>query len=83
MLADRLANEGVLCKESYSRYAWDSTPSGKLREDCQRQAAKDMENFQTMRNEQEGRLVEGGEREALEPQQLLTVKTQMKRRAKK
>ena len=58
MLANRLVNEGVLCKESYSRYAWYSTPLGKLREDCQRQVAKDMENFQTIRNEQERRLVE-------------------------
>lgn len=60
MLSDRLANEGVLCKESYSRYSWALTPSRKLREDCQRQVAKDMENFQTIRNEQERRLVEAG-----------------------
>ena len=45
MLADRLANEGVICKESYSRHAWDLTPSGKLRDDCQRKVAKDMEHF--------------------------------------
>ena len=36
MLVDRPTNEGVSCKESYNRYAWDSTPSGKLHEDCQR-----------------------------------------------
>lgn len=60
MLADRLANEGVMRKESYSRYAWDSTPLGNLREDCQRQADKDMEKFHTIRSEQEERLVEAG-----------------------
>ena len=45
MLADCLANEGVLCKENYIRYDWDSTPSIKLCDDYQQQVAKDMEYF--------------------------------------
>lgn len=60
MLVDCLANEGVLWKESCNRYAWNSTSSGKLREDCQTQTTKDMENFQNIMNEQERRLVEAG-----------------------
>lgn len=53
MLADRLANEGMLCKESYIWHDWDSIPSGKLCDDFQCQVAKDMEHFQTMNNEKE------------------------------
>lgn len=48
-------------------YAWDLILSGKLREDCQRQGDKDMENFQTIRIEQEGELVETGESESVSP----------------
>lgn len=58
MLVDRLENEGVVCKESYKRYVWDSTPLGNLREDSQRQADKDMEKFHTIKSEQEEKLVE-------------------------
>lgn len=35
MLVDHLAN-GVLCKENYIRYDWESIPSSKLCDDCQR-----------------------------------------------
>jgi len=58
MLAHHIANEGELCKEIYSSYAWDSTPLWNLWEDCQRQAEKYMEKFHTIRFEQEERLVE-------------------------
>lgn len=33
ILADRLANEGVINRDRDSRYAWDSLPLGKFRED--------------------------------------------------
>jgi len=36
MLVDHLVNEGMICKESYIWYDWESIPSGKLREDCHR-----------------------------------------------
>ena len=51
-LAYCLTNEGVHCSKSNRRYAWMMTPSGKLREDCHRQATKDREHFQSMRNKQ-------------------------------
>lgn len=34
MLANHLANEGVLCKESYIGYDWEFVPSRKLHDDC-------------------------------------------------
>lgn len=51
MLVDFLANEAAFCEESYRWYAWDLTLSRKFHEDCQIQAAKDMEKFHTIKNE--------------------------------
>lgn len=53
MLADHLANEGVISKGSDTRHIWESIPLGKLGDDCLYQAAKDMEHFQTFSREEE------------------------------
>lgn len=45
MLADCLANEGVISKGSGTRHVWESIPPGKLCDDCLCHAAKDMEHF--------------------------------------
>jgi len=45
MLADHLANEGVINKERDTRHVWEMLPPGKLLEDCLCQAAKDRDRW--------------------------------------
>lgn len=45
MLADCLANEGVINKERDTRHVWVLLPLRKLLEDCLDQAAKDRDQW--------------------------------------
>lgn len=53
MVADRLANEGVINKERDTRHDWELLPPGKLFEDRLSQAAKDMKQWERWRAEEE------------------------------
>ena len=53
MVADRLEKEGVINKERDTRHVWELLPLGKLFEDCLCQAAKDIEQWERWRVEEE------------------------------
>lgn len=53
-VADRLANEGVLCKNEYSFYNWEMMPVGNLREECYSLARADNELFLKSGREEDG-----------------------------
>ena len=54
-LADRLANEGVLCKRDNSKYMWELAPAEKLREDCHILPSTDSEHYHSMNEKQQFR----------------------------